>query len=87
MDIEFSARGDGWRHAGRPRAKVPPEILAALQRTYDEGVQANFPLYGATEAEVRQVVRLLEIGARQLGLRLRKQADQTTLRFYAEDKS
>jgi hypothetical protein len=87
MQIEFTERGRGWRTAGRPVRQIPPEIMDALNRTYEQGVQAEFPLYGATEAEVRHFVRLLEHGARQLGKRLRKQIDATMIRFYLEDKA
>ncbi len=87
MQIEFRTRGDGWRGRGRPPAKVPPEVLSALQRTYDEGLQAQFPVYGASEAEIRAFVQLLRHGADQLGKRLRQQVNAGILRFYLEDKT
>lgn len=80
---------------GRPQVVVPPALLEALKRTYDQGVQAEFPLYGASDAEVKQVVRLLEHGVKQIGggkrigegtRRLRWKSEQQTLKFYMEDR-
>ena len=86
MQIEFRTRGDGWRRPGRPPAAVPPEIMDALRATHEQGVQAQFPVYGASDAEVKAFVQLLRHGADQLGLRLKQQVHQGILRFYAEDK-
>ena len=86
MQVEYTARGEGWRGRGRPRAQVPPELLDILRRTYEQGVQANIPLYGAADVEVRRTIRLLENGAKQMGLRLQKSVDTQFLRFYLEDK-
>lgn len=87
MNVTYTERGRGWKVRGRPQATVPPEVLETLRTTHLQGVQAEIPLYGTTDTEVRQFVRILTRGAQQLGLRLRHQSDGNTLRFYAEAKS
>lgn len=87
MQVTFTTRGQGWKERGRPRSPVPAEILDVLRTTHAQSVQAEVPLYGVTEADVRAFVRILTRGARQLGLRLRQQSDGQVLRFYAEDRA
>lgn len=86
MQITYTQRGNGWKTRGRPRAEIPAEILAALRTTHEQSVQAEIPLYGTTDDDLRAFLRVLERGARQLGLRLRQQSDGQTLRFYAESR-
>jgi hypothetical protein len=87
VQIEFRPRGDGWRGRGRPPAEVPAEVMDALRATYEQGLQAQFPVYGASEAEVRAFVQLLRHGADQMGKRLKQQVHAGVLRFYVEDRT
>lgn len=95
MQIDYKRRGDGWRGKGRPNKQVPVALLDALRTTYNDGSQAELQLAGATDAQIRAMVNLLEHGVAQLGgvtkrgdgpYRLRQQTDQQVLRFYMEEK-
>jgi hypothetical protein len=85
MDAEFVARGTGWRGRGRPPKPIPGPLMTMLEQTSVDGTQAQIPRDGATERDVAELKRTLERGADTLGMRLRFQADDDTIRFYVED--
>lgn len=93
MEVKYVDREAAWRHRGRPRQAVAPEILTALKRTYDSGTAAELDLdQDDTEESVRLTLKQLRTGAGHLGLRLRVQPRRAAdivaarvLRFYVED--
>lgn len=93
MDVEYGPRPEGGIKRGRRKTEAPPEVLAMLRKTYDEGNRATIPARGMSPREVREAVTILKNGAAQLGYRLRVETDlrRTTpppnpsIRFYVED--
>jgi hypothetical protein len=91
--VEFVDRETGWRHRGRPRRPVDPEIVALLKRTYDTGTAARVPLDADTTAEdVRETIANLRRAAAHMRKYLRIQPRRTkeilaegVVRFYVED--
>lgn len=86
MEVEYTRRGTNWRKRGRQPTEVPQALREALQRTYDQQEQGNIAHGGANQQEIKQVVSLLERGAKDMGKHLRVQWDRVAIRFYVEDR-
>jgi hypothetical protein len=93
MDVEFVDRDTGWRHRGRPRRPVNPDVVALLKRTYDTGAAARLQLDAETTADdVRETLASLRRAATAMRKYLRVQPRRTReildageLRFFVED--
>ena len=86
MEVEFTPRGTRWRKRGRQPEPVPPALVEALRRSYEDEVQGNLAHGGATLREIKAVVALLERGAKDMGKHLRVQWDSEAIRFWVEEK-
>lgn len=84
MELTFVPKAEsGWRGRGAPPVQVPDEVLDLLRRTDGTGEVGVVDTTGDSTDEVKELLRMLRLGAKRLQRRINIQRDpgQRAIRF------
>lgn len=79
MEIKLHKKDAVWRHRGRPRIEIPPEIQEVIDATYKTGRVGTIDMTDEdyNEEETADFLRMISLGAsRDAGCRMRIQRDE-----------